>query len=109
MKTGYADSPPSLVRYRNHSIRIYYDVEEINREIDGIETTQYMFVYTDLPLSPDRGQIVDAIISNKYTKDAEIALINNELASTGTEKYIEYQAYRIHAKELADLVLTSLK
>ena len=38
-------------------------------------------------------------------RDAEIALINNELASPGTEEYANYQKLRTHAKGVAAEVL----
>jgi len=38
-------------------------------------------------------------------RDAELALINNELASPGTEEYAEYQALRVKAKDIAREVL----
>ena len=48
----------------------------------------------------------DAIIQDEIGgKDAEIALINNELASPGTAEYAAYQALRQHAKDIANEVL----
>jgi len=53
-----------------------------------------------------RAKIIDAIIQNEIgNKDAEIALINNELASPGTAEYAAYQALRQHAKDIANEVL----
>ena len=52
-----------------------------------------------------RPKIINAIIAEVHTKDAELALINNELASPGTPEYAAYQALRTHAKEVAKEVL----
>ena len=108
MKIGYSDSVPNLIRVKGNKIRIYYDIEEVEKKLDGKTQIQYKFIYTDISLSPTRGEIIDAIISNKYSKDTELALINNELASSGTIEYKEYQDYRIHAKGIADLVIKEL-
>jgi hypothetical protein len=106
MNIGYADFIPNLLRYKNNKVRVYFDVEKEYNEQN--EKDHYKFVYVDILPTYTRGQIIDAIISNKYSKDTEIALINNELVSPGTEAYAEYQVYRLHAKELASEILANL-
>jgi len=50
--------------------------------------------------------IIDAIIKEEIGgKDTELALINNEMASAGTEEYAGYQTWRQKAKTIADEVL----
>jgi hypothetical protein len=44
--------------------------------------------------------LIDAVIADRYSKSAELALINNELATPGTAEYAEYQAYRAEAKRI---------
>lgn len=110
MKQGYADSAPDLIRYKGETIRVYYDVVEEEYTDPMIEDVKirYKFSYVDILPSYTRGQIIDALISNPYSKDTEIALINNELTSPGTEAYAEYQIVRQHAKDIATLVLARL-
>ena len=110
MKTGNSDSYPKLVSYSDGKLQIDYDVtERIAVEIDGIERIVYDYKYIEIENYPTRGTLIDAFIGNIYTKDAELALINNELTSPGTEAYKEYQTLRNHAKKLADDVLKELE
>lgn len=53
----------------------------------------------------NRDSLIDAVISDKYPKAKEIALINNEIASPGTPEYIEYQSFRTIAKQIVDTEL----
>lgn len=102
---GYSDTLPELIRHRAGKLRLKYDATQV----EGPEgRMQFKFSYCDVQEHPTRGQIIDAIIAGVYPKDAEIALINNEIASPGTPEYAEYQAYRAHAKELAGKVLEAL-
>jgi hypothetical protein len=53
-----------------------------------------------------RAKIIDAIIKEEIgDKDSELTLINNEMASAGTEEYAGYQTWRQKAKTIADEVL----
>lgn len=69
------------------------------------------WIYNEVmvPAEARRDEIIDAIIGAQYSKSAELALINNKLASLADEKLTkyaeEYTAYynaRISAKALAD-------
>lgn len=102
MNTGYSDSMPQKIRIKNNRIRIFYDTQE--EVIEGKK--RYKYLYSDVSINPSRSELIDTIISDKYSKDAEIALINNEIASPGTSEYLEYQNYRNHAKEIADSILS---
>ena len=60
----------------------------------------YDYDYVEIEGGVTRDKVIDAIICTRYTKDAEIALINNELANPGTSEYVEYQAFRKFVKEV---------
>ena len=71
-----------------------------------IKRACYDFSYVAIEGELTKAKIIDAIIKDEIgNKDAEIALINNELASPGTAEYAAYQALRQHAKEIAAEVL----
>ncbi len=109
MKTGSSDSYPNLINYSDGKLQIQYDAVEINREdLDGSVRTSWDYKYVEIEGEPTRDVLIDAFISNIYTKDAEIALINNKIISTYTTEYEDYTNLRIHAKELADEVLEAL-
>ena len=109
MKTGSSDSYPNLINYSDGKLQIQYDAVEVNREDpDGSIKTSWDYKYIEIEGVPTRDILIDAFISNIYTKDAEIALINNKLVDPDYSKYEDYTNLRAHAKELANEVLEAL-
>ena len=102
-----SDTYPEIIVKSAGKIQVRYDIEESEfEEMDGTKRACYDFSYVAIEGELTRAKIIDAIIQDEIGgKDAEIALINNELASPGTEEYAAYQALRIHAKEVAAEVL----
>jgi len=98
-------SLPEQTIKSNGRTQIRYDITEVTREdMNGIRTS-YDFSYVEVSGEVTRAKIIDAIVSSVYTKDAEIAILNNYLTDGPSEKYVIYQALRIKAKEVADVVL----
>ena len=102
-----SDTYPETITKSAGKTHVRYDIEESEfEEMDGTKRSCYDFSYVAIEGELTRAKIVDAIIVDEIgSKDAELALINNELASPGTEEYAAYQALRTHAKEIADKVL----
>jgi len=102
-----SDTYPETIVKSAGKIHVRYDIKESEfEEMDGTKRACYDFSYVAIEGELTRDKIIDAIIVDEIgSKDAEIALINNELASPGTEEYAAYQALRTHAKEIADKVL----
>ena len=102
-----SDTYPEIIVKSAGKTQVRYDIEESEfEEMDGTKRTCYDFSYVAIEGELTRAKIIDAIIVDEIgSKDAEIALINNELASPGTEEYATYQALRNHAKEVATEVL----
>ena len=98
--------PPQRIIKSAGKTQIIYDVVvvEIEKEIMNDLKTIYEWDFVEIEGEITRAKIMDGIISKVHTKDAEIALINNELASPGTEEYANYQKLRTHAKEVAEEV-----
>ena len=108
MKSNSDHIPLTTVK-SNGLTQVRYDAVEVTRENpDGSTKTSYDFSYVEVEGELTRSKIINAIITDVHSKDAEIALINNELASPGTEQYIAYQALRAHAKEIANAVMESI-
>lgn len=102
---GNSDTYPDRFKRRNGKTHFRYNIESVEKQ-DMEETRQsYDYDYIVIEGEITRSKLIDGIISDKYTKDAEIALINNEIASPGTQEYADYQALRTHAKEIANEVL----
>ena len=101
-----SDHYPEQTIKSNGKIQINFNILKVSREeMDGTTRTSYDFDYVEVSGEVTRAKIIDAIISSVLTKDAEIAMINNELAAAGTSEYAAYQELRAKAKEVADMVL----
>jgi hypothetical protein len=102
-----SDTYPEIIVKSAGKTQVRYDIEATEfEEMDGTKRACYDFSYVAIEGQLTRAKIIDAIIVDEIgSKDAEIALINNELASPGTPEYAAYQALRQHAKEIAAEVL----
>lgn len=95
---------PERISQSAGKYQVAYNIAETVKEEMGESRTSYDYDYVAVD-KVDRATIIDAVIADTYSKDAELALINNELASPGTAEYAAYQALRQHAKEIAAEVL----
>lgn len=82
------DYSPSLIEYEGNTIRINFDVEQIELEngIDsneGKKTTRMAYaahvVRIEQPV--ERGKVIDAIVTAVYPTDKMQAIINNHFAN----------------------------
>lgn len=105
MKSSSDTYPESTVQSAGKTQVRYNIIETPRTEMDGTTRIAYDYDYVEIEGEVTRAKIINAIIASSYPKDAEIAMINNELASPGTAEYAEYQALRTQAKEIADEVL----
>lgn len=106
IKHGSDTFPETIIKSAGKT-HVRYDIEESEfEEMDGTKRACYDFSYIAIEGELTRAKIIDAIIADEIGgKDAEIALINNELASPGTPEYAVYRELRNHAKDVADMVL----
>ena len=102
-----SDTYPEIIIKSAGTTQVRYDIEESEFEkMDGSKRTCYDFSYVAIEGELTRAKIIHAIIKDEIgNKDAEIALINNELASPGTAECAAYQVLRQHAKDVANEVL----
>lgn len=82
------DYSPSLIEYEGNTIRINFDVEQIELangtdSSEGRKATRMAYaahvVRIEQPM--ERGKIVDAIVSSAYPTDKMQAIINNHFAN----------------------------
>lgn len=82
------DYSPSLIEYEGNTIRINFDVEQIELangtdSSEGRKATRMAYaahvVRIEQPM--ERGKIVDAIVSSAYPTDKMQAVINNHFAN----------------------------
>jgi hypothetical protein len=97
MKYTQASTPQNTYQPSGGILQIYWDEQEKHRETDEGTETYYEYRICTVPVTGNRGQIIEAIMATEYTTGAEFAAINN-----GGEQYEAYQAFRATAKALAD-------
>ena len=98
MKYTQASTPQNTYQPSCGILQIYWDEQEKHREQpDGSTEIYYQYRICTVPVTSNRGQIIEAIMATGYTTGAEFAAVNN-----GGEQYEAYQAFRATAKALAD-------
>ena len=106
MKAQSDSIPERFVKSRGR-VQFNYNIHEITVEdMDGTTRTAYEYDYVELEGDVTRSKLIDAVISDKFTKDAEIALINNYLINKDVAEYDAYQAFRAEAKGIVDGALS---
>lgn len=82
------DYSPNLIEYEGNTVRINFDVEQVELENDmdsneGKKTTRMAYaahvVRIEQPM--ERGKVIDAIVTAVYPTDKMQAIINNHFAN----------------------------
>lgn len=124
----FASVPESgIIAYTEGNIvRVFFDIEEapapiaMEGEEQGENPKTYNCEQVDVKTGRTYGDIVSAIVNDKYSPDDVQAIIANyteigslspynateEKAEEYTEEYDAYQSWRKKAKEIAEQVLT---
>ena len=124
------DYQPSLIEYEGNTVRINFDVEQIElvNNMDsnaGKKSSRKAYaahvVRISQPVSRDK--VIDAIVSEAYPTDKMQAIINNHFANLGVlvdggmldadelaheEEYVAMQEWRKKAKSVASDVMAEL-
>jgi len=102
-----SDTRPEEVQFLQGKKLINFDIKEvevneIKDELEGETRIGFEYNQVAVNVSATRADIIEAIISVKYSAGAEIALTNDRAEKA--DEYAEYQAYRVEAKVIADRV-----
>lgn len=101
-----SDTYPELTAQSNNKTQVRFNIiESVKEDMEGKTRTSYDFDYVEVEGEVSRAKIISAIIGSVYDSNAEFAVINNELAESGTVEYQEYQEYRTKAKAIADEII----
>lgn len=118
MKKSEFDNRPDLVVNEGSQVRISFDAEQVEKEIqpagEGQPTVRQIWeayvVRVEEPLT--RSRVIDAIVTAAYPNDVMQAVQNNYLANPkDTDAKAEMnamQAWRTHAKEVATQVMEAV-
>lgn len=100
------DKLPVFGRSRGKIIFRYdfLKIEKTNDDEKAEGAWRFQQVTIDPPVS--RSKLIDAIISSRYSKSDELALINNRILTTDVAaEYQDYQIFRAQAKAWVDEAL----
>lgn len=127
IKKSTFDYSPNLVEYEGNTVRINFDVEQVELEngmdsSEGKKTTRMAYaahvVRIEQPM--ERGKVIDAIVTAAYPTDKMQAIINNHFSNLAKiadgkkldaddeeheAEYIAMQEWRTKAKAVAKDVL----
>ena len=118
MKKVTFDNSPELVVNEGKVVRINFDVESAEQTfpaMDGgedIVRTVYMAYVVRVSQPVTRDKIINAIVTANFPNDKMQAVVNNYLATPEDaerkQEFGDMQAWRIHAKEIADQVMSQM-
>lgn len=113
----YSDVLPKFVTCSRNLGRneymLSFDVRELTAE-EKLSSMRFKYVVTTLPPGIyDRGTVIAQIVNSRYSNDEMQAIINNYLLDASDEEAVaefkEMQAWRKHAKEIADRFLAEIQ
>jgi len=100
---GQTNTTPEIFVQSAGKTQFRYNITQISiDEMGGGTRIAFAYDYIEIDGEITRAKLIDAVISEHYTKDAELALINNEIVSPGTSEYAEYQSFRVAVKTIID-------
>lgn len=103
-----SDQVPAITEKSNGKTQVRFNIEPFTRTMMDKEQSGYNYEYVEIIGDLSRPKIIDAIITSGYSKDAELALINNEISEPGTKDYAKYQELRMLAKAVATSMMEAL-
>jgi len=101
MKSNSNSQPDILLNLGNGNYHVNYCLEAV--EAEGVITYNYNTV--EVSGVPDYGKIITALIREKYSLDAELAVMNAFSEGEKVDEYIEFQNWRSMAKWIAENII----
>lgn len=111
MKLYGLESEPKRAELTQQGAVVYYD-EELTEVVDpetGFKSKKWNCCYSRFGNHPTYGEIVSAIIGERYSTDAQYAILANYQLDGETEEYLVFQERRRYAKQVAKQALEVLK
>lgn len=111
MKLYGLDFEPKRAEFTQQGAVVYYD-EELTEVVDPeteVKSKKWNCCYSRFGNHPTYGEIVSAIIGERYSPDAQYAILANYQLDGETEEYLAFQERRRYAKEVAKQALEVLK
>lgn len=98
---GYSSSKPETWAVTNGGYQLRYAAKEIERKIeDGSTVTEWQYRYVNVK-SKDRGEVISALISDRYSIDAQLGKM---ACSRDGDEWADYDAFRQECYGIAEEV-----
>lgn len=102
MKANSNTKPDSFIKSKEKTLFNFNIVETTKEDIEGGQRISFDYEYVVIEGKIIRDKLISTIIADKYSKDDEIALLNNKMAAKDLVEYDEYQAFRAKVKQIVD-------
>ena len=111
MKLYGLDFEPKRAEFTQQGAVVYYDEEmtEVGDPETDVKSKKWNCCYSRFGNHPTYGEIVSAIIGERYSQDAQYAILANYQLDGETEEYLIFQTRRTYAKRVAKQALEVLK
>jgi len=105
MKANANTRPKDIIKCKKVTF-VNYNIKEVTiTDIDGKLRQTYNYDYVEIEGEITRNKLIAAIIRDKYSEDAELALLHNKMLSKDLMEYEDYQKFRTEVKVIVDEIL----
>uniref|UniRef100_A0A6M3JLM8 Uncharacterized protein n=1 Tax=viral metagenome TaxID=1070528 RepID=A0A6M3JLM8_9ZZZZ len=108
MKANANTRPKDIMASKRNTHFNFNIVESTIEDLGGEPRISFNYDYVEIEGEITRDKLISAIIRDKYSEDAELALLHNRMVSKNLVEYEEYQAFRVEVKVIVDEILGSL-
>jgi len=105
MKANSNTIPETFIKSKTCTHFNFNIVETTKEEMDGESRISFDYDYVEIEGEVTRDKLISAIIRDRYSKDAELALLHNKIIGKDVPEYDEYQEFRAVVKTIADAAL----
>jgi len=102
MKSNSNTVPETFIKSKRNTHFNFNIVETTKEDMDGKPRISFDYDYVEIEGTITRDKLISAIIEDKYSKDAELALLHNKMVGRHLEEYDEYLAFRVEIKAIVD-------
>ena len=105
MKANSNTIPETFIKSKRNTHFNFNIVETTKEDMDGESRTSFDYDYVEIEGEVTRDKLISTVIRDKYSKDAELALLHNKMNDKGLAEYGEYQLFRAGVKGMVDAAL----
>ena len=105
MKANSNTIPKTFIKTKRNTQFNFNIVETTKEEMGGESRISFDYDYVEIEGEVTRDKLISAIIRDKYSEDAELALLHNKMNDKDLDEYGEWQLFRADVKLIVDAAL----